>query len=78
MVEQLVEVRIDLDPAVADTFGAPGWSVYRIDPQGMIYLRRRQPLTDEALRPMFAEVLTLAHVHNGQFWSWMHGSALDN
>lgn len=44
----------------------------------MIYIRRFQPLTDEALKAMFVEVLALADAHHGRFHSWLHGSDLSD
>lgn len=78
--EQEVEVRVDVNPQSVATFVAPvGWRVAHTKPEdGMVYMRRTQPLTDEALRAMFAEVLTLADAHNGRFHSWLHGSDLSD
>ena len=76
--EQEVEVRLDIDPQNIATFVAPaGWRVAHVKPiDGMLFLRRVQSLTDEALKAMFAEVLTLAIANNGRFHSWLHGSEL--
>jgi hypothetical protein len=73
-----VEVRVDL-PAdtIANIREVPGWSVARTKPEeGMLFLRRTQPLTNSAMRSMFAEVITFAHGHSGKFHSWMHGADL--
>ena len=78
--EQEVEVRVDIDPQHVATFVAPsGWRVAHTKrDDGMIYIRRFQPLTDEALKAMFVEVLALADAHNGRFHSWLHGSDLSD
>lgn len=76
-VPQMIEVRIDMDLHVAETFRPPGWTVDRIDPSGIVYIRRVQALTDEAVISMFAEVLHLARACNGTFFSWVHGDLLD-
>jgi hypothetical protein len=69
-----VEVRVDIDPQGVPSFVAPsGWQIaHTKQDDGMVFLRRFQPLTDEALKAMFAEVLVLAIAHNGRFHSWMH------
>ncbi len=73
-----VEVRLDIDPQSIPAFVAPsGWQVAHTKPDdGMVFLRRFQPLTDDALKAMFAEVLALAVAHNGRFHSWMHAPEL--
>jgi hypothetical protein len=75
-----VEVRLDIDPQRVPTFVAPpGWQMAHTKPaDGMVFLRRIQPLTDEALKAMFEEVLALAVAHNGRFHSWMHAPELRN
>jgi hypothetical protein len=76
--EHEVEVRLDVDPQSIAAFAAPvGWRIAHTKPDdGMVFLRRAQPLTDEALKAMFVEVLTLADANNGRFHSWLHGSDL--
>lgn len=75
---QEIEVRVDIDPQCVATFVAPiGWRVVHTErDNGMVYMRRSQSLTDETLKAMFVEVLTLAEAHNGRFHSWLHGSDL--
>jgi hypothetical protein len=76
--EHEIEVRLDIDPQCVSAFVAPiGWSVVhtRIE-RGFVFLRRKQPLTDEAVKAMFAEVLAMAVAHHGRFHSWVHGSSL--
>jgi hypothetical protein len=72
--EHEVEVRIDAPAEVLDMIAeVPGWSVAKVKAQqGMLFLRRRQALTDDAVQSMFAELITLAHQHSGRFHSWMH------
>ncbi|HTU00096.1 MAG TPA: hypothetical protein VMF58_18745 [Rhizomicrobium sp.] len=68
-----VETRLDIDPQRISTFAAPaGWKIVHTKPNGMVFMRRKQPLTDEAVRGMFVEMLTIAVAHDGQFYSWMH------
>lgn len=76
-VPQLIEVRIDMDLPVAETFSPPGWTVDRIDARGIVYIRRVQALTDEAVIAMLGEALRLARACNGTFFSWVHGDLLD-
>lgn len=78
--EQEVEVRVDLDPESIATFVAPfRWRVAHTKrSDGIVYMRRTQPLTDEALKAMFVEVLNLAEALNGRFHSWLHGSDLSD
>lgn len=78
--EQEVEVRVDVDPQRVATFDEPvGWRVAHTKPDdGIIYMRRILPLTDDALEAMFAEMLALAEAHNGRFHSWLHGSDLSD
>ena len=73
-----VEVRLNVDPKAASTFVAPlGWRVAHSKPDdGMVFLRRNQSLTDDALKAMFREVLALAIECNGRFHSWMHAPDL--
>jgi hypothetical protein len=73
-----IEVRLDVDPLTASTFVAPsGWRVAHIkSDDGMVFLRRNQPLTDDALKAMFTQVLALAIEYNGRFHSWMHAPEL--
>ncbi|HEX3943291.1 MAG TPA: hypothetical protein VHW69_04320 [Rhizomicrobium sp.] len=73
-----IEVRLDIDPQTASAFVAPpNWRVAHTKPDvGMVFLRRHQPLTDDALKAMFAEVLSLAIDRNGRFHSWMHAPDL--
>jgi hypothetical protein len=69
-----LEVRIDLPVgAVIANASALGWRLAHHDrARGMLFIRREQPLTDAALRDMFAEVLAFASEHGGKFHSWMH------
>lgn len=77
-VAQLVETRLNMSPETLVTFSPPpGWTIHETDPDGIVYLRRRQPLTDDAVRSMIAEMITAARACDGQFWSWLHGDALD-
>ncbi|OYX51800.1 MAG: hypothetical protein B7Y90_00295 [Alphaproteobacteria bacterium 32-64-14] len=77
-VEQWVEARLNLSSAAAQAFpGATGWAVHQVDTDGAIYLRRRQQLTDDAVRGLISEMITLAHRYDGQFWSWIHGDQLE-
>jgi hypothetical protein len=77
-MEQLVETRLNMSPAMLTAFlPAPGWTIHEVDPDGIVYLRRRQPLTDDAVRAMITEMITMARAYDGQFWSWLHGDALD-
>jgi hypothetical protein len=75
-----IEVRLDVDPRTASTFAAPSrWRLAHTKPDdGMVFLRRNQPLTDDALKAMFAEVLALAIERNGRFHSWIHAPDLSD
>ncbi|MFT3728891.1 MAG: hypothetical protein QM759_13795 [Terricaulis sp.] len=76
--EHEIEVRLDIDPqSLPDFLVPPGWSIAHTKPEdGIVFLRRMQPLSDEALKAMFAEILALAVRHQGRFQSWAHGSDL--
>jgi hypothetical protein len=77
-IEQLVEVRLNMSPhRLAGFSPGRGWTIHETDPDGIVYMRRRQALTDDAVRAMITEMITLAHACDGQFWSWMHGSKLN-
>jgi len=73
-----IEVRLDIDPRTASSFVAPsGWRLAHSKPEdGMVFLRRTQQLTDDALKTMFAEVLGIAIERNARFHSWMHAPNL--
>lgn len=75
-----IEVRIDLESERIAAFVPPsGWRVAhkKID-EGMVFMRRFQPLTDEAVEAMLIEVSTLAFRLKGRFHSWMHKPELSD
>jgi len=76
--DQLVEARLNIRPEKLATFSSPPtWRIHRIDPDGIVYLRRSQPLTDAAITAMITEMISLAYASDGQFWSWIHGDLTD-
>jgi hypothetical protein len=78
-LEQLVEVRLNVPPQRLASFSpGPGWTIHETDPDGIVHMRRRQALTDDAVRAMIVEMIALAGAYDGRFWSWLHGSALDH
>ncbi len=77
-IEQLIETRLNMSPERLATFSPPpGWTIHETDPDGIVYMRRRQALTDDAVKGMITQMITVAYACDGQFWSWLHGSALD-
>jgi hypothetical protein len=78
-IEQLVEARLNMSPEKLATFSPPpSWTVQETDPDGIVYMRRWQALTDDAVKGMITEMISMAYACDGQFWSWLHGSALDH
>jgi hypothetical protein len=77
--DHTVEVRLDLPSKELTDFAIPvGWKLARLDcSNGMVFLRRVQPLRDEDLRALFAEALTFAFERDGRFHSWMHDPLAD-
>lgn len=76
-LEHPVEVRLDLPADQLDRPAPVGWSVARVDQEmNSVFLRRTQPLTDEALRSLFADAVTIAAARQGRFHSWAHGEDL--
>lgn len=69
-----VEIRIDVPPGVAASIAAvPDWRVAKVKADdGMLFLRRAQPLTRDAVRVLIADAVTLAHKFGGKFHSWTH------
>lgn len=68
-----VEIRLDLPPeTLAQNLDFAGWRIAQMSDDGMLFLRREQPLTNVALRRLFREALVLAHTNGGRFHSWMH------
>lgn len=50
-----------------------GWEIANSKPEdGMLFLRRKQPLTNYALRRLFRDAIVFAYCHEGGFHSWMH------
>ncbi|MDP1632587.1 MAG: hypothetical protein Q8L66_14320 [Caulobacter sp.] len=75
--EHEVEIRLNLSSAPG-SLDWEGWSLAKIDHElGAVFLRRRQPLTDDDLRRLFEDALTLSVRKDGQFHSWVHGARLD-
>ena len=68
-----VEVRLNIPAPIVDIDEIKGWRVAKIKADdGMLFIRRDQPLTNYALRRMFRDALIVAHAHGGGFHSWMH------
>ncbi len=69
-----VEVRIDLPvDAIAAVKAVAGWKIVHVnEADGMLFMRRFQPLSDNKVRAMFIEVVTFAFNRSGRFHSWMH------
>lgn len=77
-IEQTVEIRLNVDEGQLDEMPPEGWSLYKVDGDlGAAFLRRSQPLTDDDVRRLFVDALTLADRYDGQFQSWAHGEALE-
>lgn len=73
-----VEIRLNLSPEKCVRISnLPGWRVAKGREDGALFLRRKQPLTNSALRGLFRAALVLAYAHGGQFHSWMHEPHLD-
>jgi hypothetical protein len=73
-----IEIRIDVPLGVAASItDVPHWRVAKVKPEvGMVFLRRFQPLTRDAVRGMIAEAVTLAFQYGGRFHSWTHERGL--
>jgi len=74
-----IEIRIDVPVDAIDRRAAPagGWKISNLNlDDEMMFFRRTQPLTNRALREMFAEALTFADIHQGRFHSWLHAPGL--
>jgi hypothetical protein len=69
-----IEIRIDVPlHIVSNLTEIPPWRVVRTRPDtGLVFLRRFQPLTHEAVKAMIADAITLAYRYGGQFHSWTH------
>jgi hypothetical protein len=69
-----VEIRIDIPvDVVFSSADAPQWRLAASKPKlGMVFLRRFQPLTRDAIGGMIAEAVTLAFKYGGRFHSWTH------
>src|SRR5271170_3970752 len=69
-----IETRIDIPPDVS--FGLeefPGWHLAASKPERvMMFLRRFQPLTREAVGALIVEATTMAYRFRGKFHSWTH------
>jgi hypothetical protein len=75
--EDEVEIRLNLPAAALTDARFDGWTVAARDTGlGAVFLRRRQALTDSAVRRLFTDALTLAVQHGGRFHSWVHGDSL--
>ena len=72
--DELVEVRLDGPAEVAQSLHTPeGWDVHRVERGETVYLRRYQPLTDEAVEAMLIQMLEFAGANGMQLHSWLHG-----
>ena len=68
-----IEIRIDVGPGVvADITDVPGWRIAMKFPDGRLFLRRSQPLTNRAVGDMIADAVRLAHAYGGRFHAWTH------
>ncbi|MGV3457155.1 hypothetical protein [Sphingomonas sp.] len=75
--EELVEVRFDGMADSDPTFIAPpGWQIDRIERDSVIFVRRYQAVSRDAVAIMLEEMLQHAATHRYRFHSWLHGSAL--
>jgi hypothetical protein len=77
---QEVEIRIDVPVDIARTVTEiGGWRIAEVRPEvGMLFLRRLQPLTRDAVRTLIVDAITLAYEYGGQFHSWTHERELLN
>jgi hypothetical protein len=71
---QEVEIRIDVPVDVARAItDIVGWRIAETRPEvGMLFLRRLQPLTRDAVKTLIVDAITLAYEYGGQFHSWTH------
>jgi hypothetical protein len=75
--DQQVEIRLDLsDGATAKFEPPPGWRIHEVRSDGSVFLRRRQPMSREAVAGMLVEALRLAAANGARFHSWAHGENL--
>ncbi|QDX27125.1 hypothetical protein FPZ54_14680 [Sphingomonas suaedae] len=75
--QMFVEVRFDAEADSSPTFIAPpGWQIDRIEQNGVMYVRRYQPIGRAAIELMLEEMLQHAGTYRYRFHSWLHGDGL--
>ena len=76
-----IEIRIDVAPnrssELIEAAAREGWHLPRTLPDGRVFLRRNQSLTEPSLHELFREALSLAYRFGGRFHSWLHAPGLD-